>query len=513
MLDAKDLKQIQEKGISEENLQSQLGFFRKGFQYIELDRPAKTGDGILKLEMAEADRYSIFYDQIYKSYEISKFVPASGAATRMFKDLFALRTSLESGVDADEVLLSHKEGRRFIEGIRNFAFYRRLSVALKKKGLDIETCLLEKNYIPLIDTLLEEDGLGYAALPKGLLDFHLYENGARTSFEEHLVEGAVYARGRDGKVKMHFTVSPEHKQRFIEKLEHASMMIEIMYGVKFEVVLSEQKPSTDTVAVTPENELFRDDDGSLLFRPGGHGALIENLNEAVGQVIFIKNIDNVVPDRLKSETIRYKKALGGLLIDYMVKLKNWLERMDIQQLNSTELGQAIDFAVNRLYADPRMFEGLEAEALQRCLRGFFNRPIRICGMVKNEGEPGGGPYWVKGRDGYQSLQIVELSQIDQENPQQLKVLNRSTHFNPVDLVCGVVDYKGNKFDLRHFVDPTTGFISMKSKGSRELKALELPGLWNGAMAGWISVFVEVPLITFNPVKTINDLLRKEHQAE
>lgn len=513
MFSESDLKQLQQKGIAASELETQLDYFRKGFPFIELDRPATAGDGIFSPENSEAERFAVFFEQTSRSYEIMKFVPASGAATRMFKDLFSLRESIEKGVGYDEIVMAQKEGRKFIEGLRDFAFFNRLSVALSKKGFDIEQCISEKNYLPIVDVLLNDDGLGYASLPKGLLDFHGYETGSRTPVEEHLVEGAVYARSRDGVVRLHFTVSPEHRERFEQKVAATAPNIENMFGVRFQVAFSEQKPSTDTLAVTPDNEPFRESDGKLLFRPGGHGALIENLNDLQAQVLFVKNIDNVVPDRLKSHTFFYKKVLGGILIDYMVKLKNWLERMEQQVLNASELSQAKDFAVRKLNADPRLFENLEGEKLQQALFGFLNRPIRVCGMVKNEGEPGGGPFWVKGNDGMLSLQIVESSQIDMSVSMQQNLVKRSTHFNPVDLVCGVVDYKDNKFDLKKFVDPNTGFISMKSKDGKDLKALELPGLWNGAMAHWITVFVEVPLITFNPVKTVNDLLRKEHQPE
>jgi hypothetical protein len=378
-----------------------------------------------------------------------------------------------------------------MERLENFAFYPELLAAVEKSGGEPGLKLY-------LECLLTARGLNYGSLPKGLLQFHSYGNSSRTPFEEHLVEGALYARDFNGLVRLHFTVSPEHAGGFTNLLDAVKASFEKEYGVTLEVTFSQQKPSTDTIAVGPDNEPFREKDGTLLFRPGGHGALLENLNDLDADLVFIKNIDNVVPDRLKNHTVDWKKVLAGLLLHYQEKIFIYQKELE-KYSSSLESGF--------------LAEAAEKEDLVQYLREKFNRPLRVCGMVKNLGEPGGGPFWALNSDGTISLQIAESVQIDMANPVQAKIAKHASHFNPVDLVCGLKNYKGEKYDLMKHRDPMTGFISQKSKDGKELKAQELPGLWNGAMSDWNTIFVEVPVITFNPVKTVNDLLRYEHQPE
>lgn len=377
-------------------------------------------------------------------------------------------------------------------------------------GKTINALLEERQYKAIVSNLLEAAGLNYGALPKGLLKFHRYADGVRTPLEEHLVEGALYAAGKSGEANVHFTVSTEHRQLFQQLVDAKVAEYEAKYGIRYHVSFSEQKPSTDTVAADMENKPFRDK-GKLLFRPGGHGALIENLNDLDADVVFIKNIDNVVPDRLKGDTVTYKKLLAGVLVTLQAKAFDYLHLLDGGHYSHDQLEEIIRFVQRDLRCRRADLKQLEDADLVIYLRKKLNRPMRVCGMVKNVGEPGGGPFLAYNPDGTVSLQILESSQIDMKDPEKKAMFEQGTHFNPVDLVCAVRDYKGNKFNLLNYVDKATGFISYKSKGGKELKALELPGLWNGSMSDWNTVFVEVPLSTFNPVKTVNDLLREQHQ--
>lgn len=514
MFTKEDLKQLQLKGIDPKTVENQIDNFKKGFPSINLDRPAIVGDGIKVFNGREAKKLSYYYDSNSKKYELLKFVPASGAASRMFKSLFEFMEQYK-GKAADIKNLNEAPEwaavKEFIKRLKDFAFYEDLAAVLKKDDYSIAECLEKQDYNTIISYLLTEKGLNYANLPKGLLKFHKYPDGARMSIEEHLFEGNSYCKSRDKRAGIHFTVSPEHGDKFLDEINRVKDKYEEMFDVTYELTFSLQKSSTDTIAVDESNKPFREKDGSLVFRPGGHGALIENLNDRESEIIFIKNIDNVVPDHLKNDTILYKKVLGGFLFELQDTIFEHLETLEdkpdnedirtILRFIKTKLGFAIDPDFGKFSHEGKV------EYLVRKL----NRPIRVCGMVKNEGEPGGGPFWVKEGNSETSLQIVESSQIDMKNPEQKSIFEASTHFNPVDLVCGVRDYKGQNFDLPNFIDPATGFISIKSKDGKALKAQELPGLWNGAMADWITVFVEVPISTFNPVKTINDLLRKEHQ--
>ena len=515
MFSKKNLKQIQSKGIEIETINQQINNFKKGFPYANLVKPATPGDGILTFSKDTIEKIIKFYEHNSKNIRVIKFVPASGAASRMFKTLFS---SLENNNDYDEKLKKFYSDKsfnsvyNFINKIKDFAFYNDLKAVLLDAGINIEEKLANKEYDVIFDYVLNEKGLDYGKLPKGLLLFHRYINNNRMAFEEHLVEAAEYGTVENGKAAIHFTVSPEHLKKFRDQIDIVAEKYEKQYDVSYDISFSVQKPSTDTIAVDMNNEPFREADNSLLFRPGGHGALIENLNDLEGDIIFIKNIDNIVPDRLKSETTVYKKVIGGLLLKLQQQIFEYLKLLDKNTPEDTKLKEIAEFAQSELNINlPSDFNNLKSSEKIKFLFEHLNRPIRICGMVKNEGEPGGGPFWVKNSKGEVSLQIVESSQIDQDNTEQKTILQSATHFNPVDLVCGLKNYKGELFDLHQFIDYETGFISIKSKEGKNLKAQELPGLWNGAMANWITIFVEVPVITFNPVKTVNDLLREQHQ--
>lgn len=505
MLSPKDLEQIERKGISEQQIEKQLEEFKTGFPFLKLDAAASIGNGIIATSAEDVKRYTEAWNA-YKAEgkKIVKFVPASGAASRMFKNMFAFLT-------ADYDVPTTDFEKTFFDNVVKFAFYPALNAMCEKnEGKNIEALMGEGNYKAVVANLLEAKGLNYGQLPKGLLLFHSYEDGARTPLEEHLVEGALYADSK-GMVHIHYTVSPEHRALFEKKVADTKEKYEKAYNVKYDITFSEQKPSTDTIAVNPDDTPFRNADGSLLFRPGGHGALIENLNEIPADVVFIKNIDNVVPDRLKADTVTYKQVIAGVLVSLQEKAFEYLRLLDEGTYNHEKLEEMIRFVQRDLCCRKHDIKELEDAELVIYLRSKLNRPMRVCGVVKNVGEPGGGPFLTYNQDDTVSLQILESSQIDKSNTEYMKMFTEGTHFNPVDLVCAVKNYKGEKFNLPDYVDRTTGFISSKSKNGKDLKALELPGLWNGAMSNWNTVFVEVPLSTFNPVKTVNDLLREQHQ--
>lgn len=503
MLSLQDKEQLAKKGISEAQIADQLASFEKGFPYLKLEAAASVGKGIIVPEM---DGYLNAWEE-YKKGEgcIVKFVPASGAASRMFKNLFEfLGGNHETPISDFE--------KKFFDNIVKFAFYEDLNTTcVALYGKDIPSLIADEQHKLVVAALLEDAGLNYGQLPKGLLKFHSYADGSRTPLEEHLVEGALYAKGKTGQVNVHFTVSPEHRALFEALVLEKSSQYAKKYGVGYNISFSEQKNSTDTVAVDMENKPFRNTDGSLLFRPGGHGALIENLNDLDADIVFIKNIDNVVPDRLKEETITYKNLLAGVLVSLQKQAFDYLRLLDSGKYSQEQIEEIIRFVQQQLLCRKSDIKELEDAELVLYLKKKLNRPMRVCGMVKNVGEPGGGPFLAYNQDGTVSLQILESSQIDMNEPQKKAMFEQGTHFNPVDLVCAVKNYKGEKFDLTKFVDKATGFISYKSKSGRELKALELPGLWNGAMSDWNTIFVEVSLGTFNPVKTVNDLLREQHQ--
>ena len=477
MFNEKDLQQIAAHGLTPEAVEHQIENFRRGFPFLGIVRAASPADGVVVVDAAAADAAVARYEQATGELRIVKFVPASGAATRMFKELFSFvnEGKRTAGID------------KLVAEIEHFAFWPELKALLPADYTDEQ----------LVSTIIKE-GLNYGAKPKGLVTFHAYPEGARKAVEEHLAEGAAYATAQ-GVARIHFTVSPEHIEGFKSLLEEKVPFYEARYGIRYDISFSVQKPSTDTIAVNPDNTPFRQDDGSLLFRPAGHGALIENLNDIDADVIFIKNIDNVTTDARRGDTVRYKKILAGLLIE--------LQERSFEYLKALEVGGA-DLEAIAAFVEQQLCVKLPEHYDAALLKAVLDRPIRLCGMVRNEGEPGGGPFWVKNEDGTESLQIAESSQIA---PEDMHLMQSATHFNPVDLVCGVKNSKGGKFDLRGYTDPATGFISSKSAGGRDLRAQELPGLWNGAMAKWNTIFVDVPITTFSPVKVVQDLLREQHQ--
>lgn len=512
MLAQKDIQQIESKGIDVKEIERQIAIFKKGVPFLKLIRPASIDDGIIFLSEEKLNESSDYYLQRIKNHlKPLKFVPASGAATRMFQSLYALQEAATDDQTVENLLADEKfrSVREFFERLSDFAFFPELD----KKCEGVKNKEGRLKYLRILNFLLSEKGLNYGFLPKGLLKFHQYPDGARTPVEEHMIEGALCCTNEKREVQLHFTVSHEHLNYFKHLTAEAAKKYGQKFQVKYLISFSEQKSSTDTIAVDPDNNPFYSSNGTLLFRPGGHGALLDNLNQMDADLIFIKNIDNVVPDHLKKETVRYKMALAGLLLEYQEKIFSYLRILekDPAVISDEQFDEMSAFVESALCTEAPEEVKSSKTTLALYLIKKLNRPIRVCGMVKNLGEPGGGPFWAKNPDDTISLQIVESSQIDINDPNQKKIAGNATHFNPVDLICGVYNYKGEKFDLKNFTDPDTGFISSKSKDGKPLKALELPGLWNGAMSDWNTLFVDVPVITFNPVKTINDLLRDQHQ--
>lgn len=508
MLNDKDLIMIAEKGISKEMIELQLKRFEAGFPYLRINSVATIGNGIMSISPSEEYKFIKKWQKYQQSGgSIEKMVPASGAASRMFKDLFAFINSGKSQPTTDFE-------KDFFDGIKDFAFFLLLNkTCINLYGKDIDSLIADNRYVDIVKALLNKEGLNYGALPKGMLKFHRTTGGSvHTPIEEHLEEGAQYAYNNNREINIHFTVSPEHRNEFEKLLQRVIPKYEQVWGVKYNVSLSEQKSSTDTIAVNSDNTPYRNADGSLLFRPAGHGALIENLNERTADVVFIKNIDNVVPAQRRHATTRYKKVIGGILVDTIEVLKKYLAKLN-NACTHDELTAMLKFLETTLSTyNPKTSDMNDVE-LSQYLISKFNRPVRVCGMVRNEGEPGGGPYLAYNEDGSYSPQILEAAQIDATDPDAVTLMNSGTHFNPVDLVCYIKDVEGNKFDLRQFVDQNTGLISEKSKDGVVIKALELPGLWNGSMSDWNTIFVEVPAETFNPVKTVNDLLRPVHNTK
>ncbi len=470
---------MEEHGLTPAALETQLKNFREGFPFLPVTRAASCGDGIRVLDAAGIEQAAARYDRAKESLRVVKFVPASGAATRMFKDLFEfVREGRRTAVVGE--LLANR---------RRFAFWPELRTIVGDDADELRT----------VENIVAE-GLRYGETPKGLVSFHRYGDEVRKAVEEHLVEGAQYAAA-GGEVKIHFTVSPEHLTRFEALLAEKIPGYESRFGVKYRISFSVQDPSTDTLAVNPDCTPFRRADGRVLFSPAGHGALIGNLGKIDADIVFVKNIDNVTTDARRGDTVLYKKALAGVLLALQERIFEYLMALEVP---GAELEPIAAFIENELCVK------LPKDYGTALLRQVLDRPIRVCGMVRNEGEPGGGPFWVTGADGLETLQIAESNQIA---PEKRELMRLATHFNPVDLVCSFRTSKGGRFDLQEFVDPATGFISRKSDGGRELLAQELPGLWNGAMARWNTVFVEVPITTFSPVKVVTDLLRPEHQGD
>ena len=477
MFTQEEIRQIEAHGLTVAQVEKQIENFRAGFPSLPIVRAAACGDGIRKFNEEEIANILAHYDAESSKIRCVKFVPASGAATRMFKELFEYVNDDKRTAGIDKL----------ITNLEKFAFFAELAKYLNPQIDDKDVV---RNIIV--------DGLCYGSKPKGLVTFHAYKEGARKPVEEHLVEAALYASNGE-RAAIHFTVSPEHKEGFLALLEERQSYYEKKFDIKYDVSFSEQSPATDTIAVNLDNTPFRTDDGKLLFRPAGHGALISNLDKLDADIIFVKNIDNVTTDERKPDTVTFKKVLAGELLRLQARTFDLLKAFAAGEDKSAE---AISFLRDELCC--RLPENASRELIIETL----DRPIRVCGMVKNEGEPGGGPFWVRDEKGREQLQIAESSQIAKED---MHLMKEATHFNPVDLVCCVQRYDGTKYDLTKYTDPKTGFISQKSAGGRDLRAQELPGLWNGAMANWNTLFVEVPISTFSPVKVVQDLLRPEHQ--
>lgn len=491
-----------------------MEFIKRGGYPIRLSKPARLGDGIVKLPEEIYGELIEGYEKAAAKGRVAKMVPASGAASRMFRDLLCVYHD-EGGCEKAPVTPEPSAGNssflEFIGNIQHFPFFDSLKDVMKREGHDIHRVLSDRDYSLLLEYVLSPKGLDYGQLPKGLILFHGYGHVARTAFEEHLAESVYYLLDAKREGRIHFTVPASHLELVRERLESAAAFFE-KQGMRLSVSLSIQKPSTDTVAVGMDHGLLRDEEGKLIFYPTGHGALLENLNDLKGDIVFLKNIDNVVPDRLKPETCRYKKILGGYLVKIQNEVFDRLEKLGSPHVDGKYVDEIFGYAEKTLFIRfPASIRKAGASEKAKALRDKLNRPIRVCGMVRNQGEPGGGPFWVREKDGTESLQIVEQSQVDKADEGQQKLCRSSTHFNPVDLVCGVRNGKGSPFDLKGYADPKTSFVSLKSRAGQLLKVLELPGLWNGGMARWTTIFVEMPLETFNPVKVVNDLLRPQHQ--
>lgn len=504
-----DIQLLETKGISKTKVREQIETFEDGIPFVKLVKAAVVDDGISNFSAAAEKRIIAEFEKSQKGLSLLKFVPASGAASRMFKALFNF---LDAFVPSNEDLDTYFERTNdtalkvLSEKIKALPFYDIVQERIKGRASTEDEALYH-----FIKELLSEDGLNYGFYPKGLLPFHTYSSSTATPFHEHLKEGAQYAK-TEGIANLHFTISEQHSEMFKKEFQSIEAKVSADTKTRFKVGYSYQKPATDTIAVDMNNLPFRNSDDSLLFRPGGHGALIENLNEQDADIIFIKNIDNVVVPKFAEEVGDSKKVLAGVLLKAQQRAHAYTKLLADDTVNAELLDEIKHFLESEL--NVRFLDSFSSYNLGeqiKILKDKIERPIRVCGMVKNEGEPGGGPFWIKDKNNHISLQIVESAQIDESIESQIDILKNSTHFNPVDLVCGVRNYKGEKYNLLNFVDPKQGFITEKTKEGRALKALELPGLWNGAMAFWNTIFVEVPLVTFNPVKTVNDLLKPSHQ--
>jgi hypothetical protein len=523
-MNTKELESLKNELLAEEGLIlsadkiiEQIKIFKRGIPFVRLLRPCVIGDGVKVISKAEQESYINKYFSALNEGRVIKFVPASGAATRMFKKQLSVLVKYENS-DFQEIKQLAEKGDEdckaaveLFENIHRFAFYNELEQNVEKSGKKIGNLIDNENVSELIRFVTENIGLNYANLPKGCILFHSYPKSSRTAFEEHLVEAMDYAADKNKVIKVHFTISPEHEAE-INKLFHALFEKYSEQGWKFDVGFSFQSPSTDTVSVTQDNKLFRDQKGKIVFRPGGHGALLKNLNDLKADIVSIKNIDNIVPDHLRTETYNYKKILGGYLVFLQEKVFGFLRNLERETISESIITEILEFIKNEFEMD--LSENLKAKPISdkgKYLFYFLNRPLRVCGMVKRENHPGGSPFWVENENGETTKQVIETAQVDLLDNNQLKILDEASHFSPVDFICGVKDYNDSYFNLEKFTNPGTGLITTKSKDGKELKALELPGLWNGGMYYWLTVFVEVPKITFNPVKEVNDLLKPEHQ--
>ncbi len=508
-----DILQIEEKGLTAREVEHQLDIFKRGNIKVDIIQAATLDDGIFSYSTGERKDFIKLFEHRKEDFELIKFVPASGAATRMFKSLHNFvskynpeKSGLREYLDStDDEVLQH-----FFEGVDHLPFYEEALRIAKDRHPDFEEKSNGEKHLILVKSMLYEDGLNLSNYPKGLVPFHKYSSRIATAFEEHLYETSRYMAVK-GVAKLHFTVAKGDKEKFEKEFEVIKQHLEKDTNTRFEISYSYQDPKTDTIAVDEDNKPFRDEEGNLFFRPGGHGALIENLNNIEADLVFVKNIDNVVLEQNLGDLVDYKKMLGGKLIRLQAQIFEYLNQLDAGNNSESKLDEIADFIKKELKKEiPDAFIKFTGEEKTQYLYRLLDKPLRVCGMVKNEGQPGGGPFLVKDETGAVSLQIIEGAQIDKDNIEQVKILNNSTHFNPVDLVCSLKNFKGEKYDLHKYVDETMSFIAYKTKDGKPLKALERPGLWNGAMADWNTIFVEVPVTTFNPVKTVADLLKESH---
>ena len=510
-----DFKQIEDKGILLDTISNQLSVFRNKIPKIILQSPATLQNGIWKLSKSEFKQKVVIFDERKSNLKLEKFVPASGAASRMFQFLNEFLNNFDIETDTINGYINKNQATSltvFLTGMEKFPFFEAINQKLEETFLDIHSWKIDKKNYYFIKFLIASENFAFGSKSKGVLPFHQYKNHIATPIEEHLNESACYASS-NGISNLHFTVSEEHQKEFEHILSIVKNKIESDNNTKINITFSYQKEKTDTLAVDFQNNPFRDENNKLVFRPGGHGTLIENLNSIDADLIFIKNIDNVIQNHIETIAL-YKKALAGILIHLQNQVFSYLKNIDNDLVSENDLETIVSFAKNKLnIIISNDFDKITFNDKIAYIKKIFNKPIRVCGMVKNENEPGGGPFWVRNTNGNVSLQIIESSQIDLQDEEQLQIFHLATHFNPVDIVCGIKNYNGEKFNLHHFIDKDSGFIVEKNRNGANYKAYELPGLWNGAMANWLTIFVEVPLITFNPVKTVNDLLKPTHQPQ
>lgn len=514
MFTEKDLKQIKNKGITENQVNDQVSLLKNGMSFSNLVAAATIGEGIEKYSTDAIKDIISYYETKKESVNIVKFVPASGAASRMFKFLFQFLNSFDPSKETIESFIKNQKDNlmeTFTENLEVFPFYEEVISKAKATIPNFNNLSKDEMYLAFAKTMLDENALNYSFFPKGLLPFHKYKTGAITAFQEHLYESTLYASSNK-KANLHFTVSEKHLKYFEAELDTFKSNLEQETNTSFDISYSYQKEATETLALTLDNEVYRKEDGSILFRPGGHGALLENLNDLDCDIVFIKNIDNIVVAEKNIKISEYKKLLGGVLLQVQEQVFEFLHTLDNGDVNDAKLNEIATFMSDKMNVVlTEGFDNYSTNDKKTYLRNRLNRPIRACGIVKNEGEPGGGPFWVKDEQGNTSLQIVEFAQIDSENTAQNDIAKHATHFNPTDFVCGIKNYKGEKFNLMEYVDTNAAFITMKTQNGTDIKVLELPGLWNGSMAHWNSICIEVPVETFNPVKTVNDLLKPAHQ--
>lgn len=514
MFTENNIKQIERKGITIKEATAQVKRIKNGMSYSNLVSAATIGEGIASYNEKEIQNYIKLYESKQNDVNIVKFVPASGAASRMFKFLFQFLNNYnpDETINAYANRTGDKLINAFVFGLENFPFYENVIEKAKALNPNFDSLNKDQAILEFVKTMLSEEGLNYSFLPKGLLPFHKYQDGAVTAFREHLLESTLYGSSNQ-KANLHFTVSEKHHSYFNRELENIKKALEEETKTTFNVSFSYQKEETETLALTLNNDIYRNEDGSILFRPAGHGALLENLNDLSNDIVFIKNIDNMVVFDRNKKVSDYKKLVAGVLLEVQEQAFSFLHQLEGLSVSEEDMLKIAGFLSQKMNVSINdEFDDLTSEKKKDYLKGKLNRPIRACGMVKNQGEPGGGPFWVKDENGNMSLQIVEFAQIDIDNKEQADIVKNATHFNPTDLVCGIKNYKGEKFNLMNYVDPEAAFITMKTQNGTDIQALELPGLWNGSMAHWNSIFVEIPVETFNPVKTVNDLLKPVHQA-